>query len=133
MAFPQSIGDVGRSDGAEERARRPCLHVEPKLDRAQPLGELLRVLERLGLVLRALVLRLAQLCDARRRRLLRELSRQEEVACVAARDVDDLAAQADLLDVREEDDFHDATYLESDTYGSNAISRARFTATATWR
>ena len=34
------------------------------------------------------------------------LARQEEVARVAARDVHDLAAEADVLDVVEEDDFH---------------------------
>ena len=53
-----------------------------------------------------LLLALAQLGDLRRRRGLRELARQQVVARVAARDVDDLAAQAELLDVLEQDDFH---------------------------
>ena len=64
------------------------------------------------------------------RGLLGEAPREQEVAGVAARDVDDLAAQADLLDVAEQDDFHRA---QPETYGSSAISRARLTATATWR
>ena len=34
------------------------------------------------------------------------LPRQQEVAGVAARDVDDLAAEAELLDVLEQDDLH---------------------------
>ena len=45
----------------------------------------------------------------------------------AARDVHDVAAQADLLHVLKEDHFHRG-YPE--TYGRSAISRARFTATA---
>ena len=48
------------------------------------------------------------------------------VARVPACDVDDLAAEAELLDVLEEDDLHQPTY------GRRAISRARFTAAATW-
>ena len=51
---------------------------------------------------------------------------------LAARDVHDFAAQAELVDVLSEDDVHGRRYL-SPTYGRRAISRARFTATATWR
>ena len=40
---------------------------------------------------------------------LGQLPRQQEVARVAARDVHDLAAQAELLDVLEQDDLHPAT------------------------
>src|SRR5439155_8118711 len=54
----------------------------------------------------ALRLALLQLGDARGSRLLRQLARQQEVAGVTAGHVDDVAAQADLLDVREEDDVH---------------------------
>src|SRR6185437_13108818 len=78
-------------------------------------------------------------------RLLRKVPRQEVVAGVAAGDRDDVAAKADVLDVREEDDLHQRSPLPrsrrppprsrssapSATYGSNAISRARFTAVAT--
>ena len=77
--------------------------------------------------------RLLQLGDLRRRRDLGEPPREQEVARVAARDVDDLAAQADLVDVVEEDDFHRDRLASPSTYGSSAISRARLTATATWR
>ena len=55
---------------------------------------------------RALLVALAQLRDLRRRRGLGEAPRQQEVARVAARDVHDLAAQAERVDVVEEDDFH---------------------------
>ena len=61
------------------------------------------------------------------RGLLGQPAREQEVAGVAAGDVDDLAAQPDLLDVAQEDDFHQFV-----TYGSSAISRARLTATETW-
>jgi hypothetical protein len=65
-----------------------------------------RLVGRPRLVPRALLVALAQLGDLRRRRGLGEPARQEEVARVAARDVDDLAAQAELVDVVEKDDFH---------------------------
>ena len=68
-----------------------------------------------------------QLGHARRRRRLGELPREQEVAGVPARDVDDVAAQADLLDVLEEDDLHQC----SETKGRSAIARARVTAAPT--
>ena len=51
---------------------------------------------------------LAHLGDPGRRRVLGEPARKQVVAGVAARDVDDLAAQAELLDVLEQDDLHGA-------------------------
>src|SRR6185437_666547 len=49
---------------------------------------------------------LLQLGDTRRRGLLGEAPGQEEVARIATGDRDDVAAQADVVDVREEDDLH---------------------------
>ena len=69
-------------------------------------GDRLRVLDGLRLVACPLRVALLELGDARRRRLLGELARQEEVARVAARDRDDVAAEADVVDVLEEDDLH---------------------------
>ena len=70
----------------------------------------------------------ARLGHAGRRRHLGQAARQEVVAGVPARDVDDVPAQPELLDVLEQDELH--RYWE--TYGRSAISRARFTAAATW-
>ena len=58
------------------------------------------------LVAGAVLLALLVLGEERGRRRLRELARLEVVAHVPARDVHDVAAQADLLDVLQEDDFH---------------------------
>jgi len=52
------------------------------------------------------LLHLADLGDASRRGLVGEAPRQQEVACVPARDVHDLAAEPDLVDVLAQDDFH---------------------------
>ena len=59
-----------------------------------------------------------------------EPARKQVVPRVTAGDVDDLATEAELVDVFPENDFHG--YL-SPTYVRRASSRARFTATATWR
>jgi hypothetical protein len=48
----------------------------------------------------------SELGDPRRRRDLGQAAREEVVAGVAARDVDDVPAQPELLDVLEEDDLH---------------------------
>jgi hypothetical protein len=80
---------------------------------------------------RPLRIPLLELADERGRRRLGEAAGQQEVAGVPTCDVDELAAQAELLDVLIEDHVHRG-YL-SETYGSRAISRARFTATATCR
>src|SRR5205807_5991512 len=103
---PELIGDVGRRDRAEERAGRAGLHVEAQLDLAEPLADRLRILERLRLVPGAPLLDLARLDDAGRSRLVGEPARQQEVARVSARDVHNLAAEADLVDVLAEDDLH---------------------------
>jgi hypothetical protein len=106
VALPQLVGDVRRRDRAEERPRRACLDVETELDSAELLRDLLSILERLGLAACTALLELAYLADARRRRLVGKPAREEEVACVATRDVHDLAAETDLVDVLTEDDFH---------------------------
>ena len=74
----------------------------------EDVRDLLRLVCVARLVPRALLVALAQLRDLRRRRGLGEAPRQQEVARVAARDVHDLAAQAERVDVVEEDDFHRA-------------------------
>src|SRR5215210_5216440 len=48
----------------------------------------------------------SKLCALRGRRRLGELARQQIVAREPRSDVDDLAAQADLLDVLSQDDLH---------------------------
>ena len=73
---------------------------------AQHVGDLVRLLERAGLVPGALLVDPLELGDAARRGRLGQLARQEVVAGVAAGDVHDLAAQTDLVHVREEDDLH---------------------------
>ena len=92
----------------------------------------LRLLGRARLVARALRLDRASSSATRPGVAdLGEPAREQVVAGVAARDVDDVAAQAELLDVAEQDDLHRPT--PSRRTGSSAISRARLTATATWR
>ena len=63
---------------------RAGLHVEAQLRLVERVGDLLRLLEALRLVPGALLVALAQLGDLRRRRLLGEPPRQQEVARVAA-------------------------------------------------
>src|SRR5262249_28285105 len=123
------VGDVRRRHRPEQRPGRPGLHVEAQDGLAEHLGDLGRLLGRTCLVPGALLVDALDLRDPAGRRDLREPPREQVVAGVAALDVDDLAAQAELLDVLEQDDLH----RYPDTYGSSAISRARFTATATIR
>src|SRR6185503_7964997 len=103
------------------------LHLERQHRLAERVRDRLGLLGRRGLVTRPLRLALLELGDLRTRRPLGEPPGEEEVAGVTVGDVHDLAAQPELLDVVEEDDVH--AYPE--TYGSSAISRARFTAAAT--
>ena len=130
LLLPEPVGDVRRGDRAEERSRRAGVHVEAKLDALDALRDRLCLVGRLRLVPRTLGVALLELLDEPGRRDLREPAGQQEVARVPAGDVHHVAAQAELVDVLLEDDFHG--YL-SPTYGRSAISRARFTATATWR
>ena len=125
---PDRLGQLCLRDRPEQHARVPGLDVEADLRLAEALRDLLRLLEALRLVQRAAGVDLLELRDAGRGSRLRELAREQEVPRVPTRDVDDFTAQADLLDVFPENDLH-----QFETYGSNAISRARFTATATWR
>ena len=105
------------------------LHLEAQHGLRQRLRDLAGLVGRPRLVASALLVDAADLGDAPGRRDLGEPPRQQVVAGVPALDVDDLALQAELLDVAGQDDFHRYPC----TYGSSAISRARFTATATCR
>ena len=84
----------------------PGLDVEAELRLAEPLRDLLRLPDALRLVQGPARVHLLELLDAGGRGRLRELARQEEVTCVPARDVDDLAAQAELVHVFPENDLH---------------------------
>ena len=106
MLVPQLVGDVGRRDRAEERAGRAGFDVKAELHFPETLRNRLGVLEGLRFVPRSPLVDLLQLRDARGRRLVGEAAGKEEVPCVTPRDVHDLAAQADLVDVLAEDDFH---------------------------
>src|SRR4029079_5627688 len=123
---PDLVGDVGRRHGAEQRARGACLHLEAEHRLAQHLCDLLRLLGAACLVLRTRGVHALELGDPGRRGVLGELPGKQVVPRVAAGDVDDVPPQAELLHVLEENDLHQPTY------GSRAISRARFTAAATW-
>ena len=126
---PDLLGDVGRRDGAEERTCRAGLDLEPQDGLRQRRRDLGGLLGRGGLVPGALLFDPADLGDAPGGRDLGELPGEQVVARVAALHVDDVALQAELLDVAAQDDLHHAPC----TYGRSAISRARLTATATWR
>src|SRR6185312_9778791 len=104
VLLPQLVRDVRRRHRAEERARRPGLHVESELDLPEPLCDRLRILERLRLAHGASFCDLAHLSDPCRCGYVGETSREEKVARVAARNVYDLAAETDLVDVRSEND-----------------------------
>ncbi len=106
LALPDPVGDVRRRDRAEERAGLAGLDVEAELGTLELLHELLRVLEALRLVLGAARGELLELRHAAPRRGLGEPSRQQVVAREARGDVDDLAAEAYLLDVLSQDDLH---------------------------
>ena len=84
----------------------PGLHLEAEHRLREHARDLARLVGRPRLVPRALLLALPELGDLRRSRGLGEPARQQEVPRVAARDVHDLAAEAELVDVVEEDDFH---------------------------
>ena len=109
-ALPDRVGELGLRDRPEEDAGLAGLDVEADLGLPEPLGDLLGLLEALRLVQRAAGVDLLELRDPGRRRRLGELARQQKVPRVPARDVDDLAAQAELLDVFSEDDLHVASW-----------------------
>src|SRR5206468_3030315 len=104
LLAPELVDDVGRSDRAEERTGRACLDLEAEHRLLERRRDRLRVFDGLRLVARPLRVALLELGDARRRRLLRELAGQEEVARVATRNGDDVAAKTDVVDVLQEDD-----------------------------
>ena len=72
-----------------------------------------------------LLLVLAQLGDLGRRRRLGELAWQQVVAREAGSDVDHLAAEADLLDVLPEDDFHLARGVGEERHLARPLDRHR--------
>src|SRR3954453_7440884 len=99
------VGDVLRGDRAEQAAVIARLLVDGQHGAREGRGVLLRLLDGLGRrALGALHAVLRGLDRALRRRL-GEAARDEEVAEVALRDVDDRAALADALDVLEQDRF----------------------------
>jgi hypothetical protein len=116
------------SEGVTEPNRAPVGPALTSNRLPEHLGDLLGVVGAPCLVSRALRLDAPQLRDAGCRGHLGEPPREQVVAGVAAGDVDDVSAETELLDVREQDDFH-RRYWE--TYGRSAISRARVTAAAT--
>ena len=109
------------------------------------LGDRLRLLGRLRLVPRPFESRFWSSATRAGVASSASLRGKQEVARVAACDRDDLAAEADLLDVLGQDDVHQRSSrlrprprpsrslpsTPSATYGRSAISRARFTAVAT--
>src|SRR5262245_14480285 len=103
---PDRVREVRLGDRPEEDAGVAGLDVEAELRLAEPLRDLLRLLEALCLAQRPARVDLLELLHARGGRRLREPAREQEVARIAARDVDDLAAQAELVDVFSEDDLH---------------------------
>ena len=151
--FLDRVGDVLRGDGAEQAAVLARL----VRDREHGLVEQLRALLGLGLRVgdRAVggLLAAPGGLDRALGGRLGQLARDQEVAQVALRDVDDLAALAELLHVLEKNRLGHRRRLAlavaiaataaassrssrdsrvSPTYGSSASSRARFTAVAIW-
>ena len=103
---PDLVGDVGRRDRAEERPGRAGLDVEPQDELAERLGDLVGLFGAARLVHRLLGVDALDLLHPSLRRDLGEVARQQEVAGVPAGDVDDLATQAELLHVFEQDHVH---------------------------
>ena len=106
VLLPELVRDVRGGHRAEERAGRAGLHLEAQLRLLEHLLDLARLVGRRRLVARAVRLALLELAQPRRRRLLGQPPRQQEVPGVAPRDVDDVSAQTDVLDVLEEDELH---------------------------
>ena len=150
---PDLVGDVRRRDRAEERAGRAGLHLEAEHRLAQRLRDRLRLLGVRRLVTRPLRVALAQLGDARvaspprracagagscarsraRRRRRRRAARPCRRPSRRMTSISDpYPGRRDRGDRRCAPDRP----APSATYGSSAISRARFTACATctwWR
>src|SRR4029450_3331149 len=76
---PDRVRQDRLRDRPEKDARLAGLDVETKLRLAEPLRDLLRLLEALRLAQRAARIHLLELVHTRRSRRLRELPRQEEV------------------------------------------------------
>src|SRR5262249_59334919 len=93
-------------DRTEQRARRARVDVEAQLELLEAVGDRTCLVDRLRLAARTLGVALLDLLHERRRGDLCQTARKQEVARVTAGDVHDLAAQAQLVDVFGEDDFH---------------------------
>ena len=123
--LPELVGDVGRRDRPEQRAGRAGLDVEAELQLSKTLRDRLGVLEGFRLVLRTPPFDLLNLRHTRGRRLVGEAARKQEVPCVAPRDVHDLAAQANLVEVLAEDDLHQKLDNIADRGTTNDLPRRR--------
>ena len=98
--------------------------VESQLELLEPRRDRTRLVHRFRLVPSALHVALLDLFDERRGGSLGQTARQEEVACVAARNVDHFAAQSEMVDVLLEDDFHRHVAYFSPMYGRGDLARA---------
>ena len=105
LRAPELVGDVRGGDRSEQGAGRTRLDVEAKLGILEHGRDLARLVDRARLVAGTLLVAPFHLGNARGRRCLGELARQQVVAGEAARDRDDVAAEADLVDVLQEDDL----------------------------
>src|SRR6185503_9166147 len=106
LLLPEAVGDVRRRDRAEERAGWAGVDVEPQLEGLEAGRDRAGLVDALRLVPRPLRFALLELAPQAGRRRLGEAAWQQEVAGVAAGDVHDLAAQAQLVDVLVQHDFH---------------------------
>jgi hypothetical protein len=125
---PDFVGHVRRRHRAEQTAGRPGRLLEPQHRLGQRLGDRLRLFDGPSLLAGTDLVALLDLGHLGRRGALREAPGDEEVARVPVGDADHVAAQAELLDVLDEDDLHQPV-----EYGRSAISRARLIATASCR
>ena len=86
----------------------PALDVEAKLGRLEPRRDRLRLVDGLCLVPGSQGIAALQLPHEAGSGRLGEAARKQEVARVAASHVDDLAAQAEALDVLTKNDLHES-------------------------
>ena len=103
---PDLVGDVGRRDRAEQRSGRARLDVEPQHELAERGRDLRGLLGAASLVHRLLGIDALDFLDAPLGRHLGEVPGEQVVPGVATRDVDDLSAVAELLNVLEQNDVH---------------------------
>ncbi|MDX6474573.1 MAG: large subunit ribosomal protein [Gaiellaceae bacterium] len=115
VATPALVKELEKRDA--QRARHEAKSVDEarsiatRLEALELRSDLPCLLDAGRLVPRELRLALLELLDEGGRRLLRQLAREQVVAGIAARDVDDLAAQAEVVDVPLEDHFDRHVFL----------------------